>query len=557
MEEQKARFNFGEFLKKSWFYIGIFLLVSIAIIALMSDKDVQYSGEVTYDEPFYYITGNNLYIKVQGRDAVLLSSTMFMDPESRSNNDAMSAVFISEGGDYVYFYENIVLEDDGAIGDFCVYHDNRKKLIDEDTGIFFAIADDSDTVVYLKTLYNVEGGSGYENVRYDLYKYNFKDGRKLVEKGVEPSWFTISGDGRSIIYTKFYDAATDTSSLFINRDGNAVFVDDHMFFYGEYLPKGTFRVNWPYTNYDASKLVYGKRMKYGELADLYLYSGGTPALLGEDVLQVFCDESMDAALIIENYKNEVFVGDVARIDLNTLSKEMITTDAWGLGTTAIARMFGPGFVDLGLYMKDYNDVINVADVCMMTPEGEKILINATDVSNIQFAEDYSTMFGLDYYVPEEGGRLTKIVFGDAGAFEKYQYDEFVKEFYVSKSGKYTAYKQGDDLFYINPSNEKKYVDKLGVVTFGIMEGDEKIYFFKETSLGMGNVFVKDITKSSDLTLIAEGVHYAWDYGDGKMAFLTNFDFGASTGTMYITDCEGKYEVIAENMELPLYYNYIN
>ena len=250
-------------MKKYGFYIGIALIMTITLIVLFSDRDVSYSGDVKYDNPVYYITGNNLYIKERGRDEVLISSTMFKNSNDRSKEDALAAVLISPDSEYLYFYENILFNERGAAeGDFCVYYKGRKHLIAEDVGIYFAISDDYGTLAFVKPNYNVQDGSGYDNVRYDLYTYTIKGGDKLVERGVEPAWYNLSGDGNTVIYTKNYDAATDTSSLFMYQDRKSTFIDDHIFFYGDYVPKGTFRQNWPKVNYDGTKIIYGTRLEY-------------------------------------------------------------------------------------------------------------------------------------------------------------------------------------------------------------------------------------------------------------------------------------------------------
>jgi len=38
--------------------------------------------------------------------------------------------------------------------------------------------------------------------------------------------------------------------------------------------------------------------------------------------------------------------------------------------------------------------------------------------------------------------------------------------------------------------------------------------------------------------------------------MTSYDFAEKTGSLYITDGFGHYELIAEKVELPLFYNVI-
>ncbi len=556
MEETKTKFEFKAFMKKYGFYIGIALIMVITLIVLFSNREAYYSGDVNYDNPVYFITGNNLYIKDRGTDEILISSSMFQDPENRSKEDALASVLISKDGQYMYFFENIVIDEKGSfLGDFCVYYKGRKTLIEENTGIYFAVSDDSSTVAYIKPNFGVQGGSGYEDIRYDLYTFSIKNGKELVESAVEPAWYNISGDGESVFYTKFYDAATDSSSLFIYKDGISTFIDDHMFFYGDFVPKGTFRQNWPKTNFDGSKVVYGKRMKYGEMADMYLYSNGENTLLGEDVLQVFTDENLDKALMVHNYDHEVFSGDMTRINLVDLAWEEVASDVWGLATVSVALTADTEFLDMNLYFKYYDEVINVADLCLMTEDGEEILIRATDVTNIQSSEDFSLIYGLEYYVPEEGGAVTKIAFND-DKYIKTEFDGFVKEYTVSTTGQYVVYTVAENLFFVGPNNKKVYVDKYNIETFGVLEGDEQLYFFRESSLGRGNAFIRGLSANDQAKMVAEETHYCWDFGDGTLAFLSGYNFETSTGSMYITDGKDKYELIAENIELPLFFNYI-
>lgn len=556
MEETKTKFNFKVFMKKYGFYIGLALIMTIALVVLFSDRQTTYSGDVEYDHPVYYITGNNLYIKERGKDEVLVSSTMFQDAEGRKKEDALAAVLISKDGDYLYFFENIVIdEEDTMLGDFCVYYKGRKHLIEENIGIFFAVSEDNSKVAYIKPNYGVQGGSGYDKVRYDLYTYSIKDGKESVESGVEPVWYNISGDGKVVTYTKYYDAITDTSSLFIFKDGKSTFIDDHMFFYGDYVPKGTFVQNWPKINIDGTRLIYGKRMKYGEMAKIYLYYNETKTLIGEDVLQVFVDEKLDQALLINNYNSEEFTGDMTRINLATFEREEVATGVWGLSAVTVAQTVDTEYLNKNIYFKNYNDYLNVADLCLMTDNGEEVLLKSTNVSNIQFGQDYKTLYGLNYYVEEEGGELTKIIFNDEG-FDLYDFDEFVKRFTVSETGRYVTYLMDDNLFFIGDENKKVYIDKGGIETFGILKGDENLFFFREASLGSGNAYIRGLGNGDKIEMVAEATHYCWDFGDGSLAFLTDYDFGTSTGSMYITDGKGGYELIIENAELPLFFNFI-
>lgn len=557
MNEKTEKFDFKKFLSKSWFFIGIFVIVIVALIVLMSDRKTEYSGEVDYDMPFYYITGNNLYIKEQGRDEVLVSANMFMNPSSRRPEEALDAVLISPDGQYLYFFENVEIKNKiGMIGDFCVYYEGRKKLIEKDMGIYFAASADSSKIAFIKTLYGVEGGSGYQNVRHDLYTYSIKEGKKRIEKDVQPNWLNISGDGKSIIYTKFYDAATDTSSLFMNRDGETIFIDDNMFFYGNYVPLGTHKINWPLVNYDASKIIYGKRLKYGELADMYLYSEGKNTLLGERVHQIYTDDDFKSALIVDDFSYDEIVGVMSRINLDTMQKEKIVEDVWALGHVEVAKITNTEFINSNLYFKNYDDYLNVADLCIMTPEGEKIILNATDISNIYYSDDFKTIYGLNYYIEEEGGRVIKTKIDENDIVDVQKFDKMVRDIYSSDSGKYVTYMLDDDFFIIGDDNKKTHIGKLKIETLEFLNNEEILYFFAETGLSLGNVIIRELEVSQDNILVAENAQYVWKYGEDKLAFLTHFDFAKKTGTMYLTDLKGKYELMVENVELPLLYNYI-
>ncbi len=556
MEENTKKFNFGEFLKKSWFYIGIFLIVGVTLIVMMSDRDVKVSGDVEYEQPVYYITGNNLYVKERGRDEILISTTLFQDPESRTNQEALSAALISPDGEYLYFYENILIDDSDMFGDFCVFYNGRKKVIEEDTIIYFAVSDNYDKVAYLSLRKGVAGGTGYDDLQYDLYTYDMKKGAELVEASIMPAWYTISGDGSSVAYVRNYDAATDSYSLYINTNGEEKFIDDHMYFYGEYYPNGTFRANWPRLNYDASKLLYSRRMKFNEMVDMYLYSNGGTNLLGEDVLQVFSDDDLSVALLLHDYKNEEFVGTMSRINLDTLEIEKVADEVWGLASVNVAVTLEKELLELNLYYKNYNDIINVADLCMMTPEGEKVIINATEVTGPVISSDGKMIYGLNYWVEEDGGELVKVYLNPDNTFERLEYDEFVKEFIASESGDYVTYTIDEDLFMIGPDDKKTFIDRYDIETFGIINGDELMYFFRSSGLGNGNAFVRELGKSADVKMISEATHFVWDFHDGNIAFLTGYDFAEKTGSLYITDGFGSYELIAEQVELPLFYNII-
>ncbi|MBN1623505.1 MAG: hypothetical protein JXN10_03690 [Clostridia bacterium] len=556
MEENAKKFNFGEFLKKSWFYIVMVLIVGLALAVMLSDRDVKISGDVEYEQPVYYITGNNLYVKERGKDEILISTTLFQDLESRTNQDALSAALMSPDGEYLYFYENILIEDEVLTGDFCVFHNGRKKVIEEDTSIYFAVSDSYDKVAFLSLKKGVTGGTGYEDLQYDLYTFDVKKGRELVQTAVMPAWYTMSGDGNTVAYIKNYDAATDSYSLFTKSKGIEKFIDDHMYFYGDFVPNGTAKANWPRLNFDASRILYSTRMKFNEMTDMYLYSNGQSNLIGEDVLQVFCDAELTTALLLHDYQNEIFVGTMTRINLETLEKEKIADEVWGMASVNVAVTLEKELLDLNIYFKNYNDIINVADLCMMTPDGEKILINSTEVTGPVISKDGKMVYGLDYWVEEDGGQLVKIYLNPDNTFERLEYDEFVKEFIASASGNYVTYKIDEDLFMIGTDDKKVFVDRYDIESYGILTGDELLYFFRSSGLGNGNAFVREIGKSADVKMISEATHFVWDFYDGNIAFLTGYDFAEKTGALYITDGFGSYELIAEKVELPLFYNKI-
>lgn len=556
MEETVKKFSFVEFLKKSWFYIGIFLIVMITLIVMMANRDVSVKGDVYYDKPVYYISGNNLYVKERGRDEILISTTLFQDIEAKTNENALSAALISPDGDYLYFYENILIDGKNMTGDFCVFHDGRKKLIEEDTTIYFAVSDDYDKVLYLSMIKGVEGGAGYEDIRYDLYTFDFKKGKELIERSVMPAWYTISGDGESVAYIKNYDAATDTYSLFLNQGGNNTFIDDHMFFYGDYVPNGTYRVNWPRLNYDASRVLYSRRMKFNQMTSIYLYKDGQSHLLGDNVLQIFSDEDLSTCLILDNYKNETFTGDMSRINLDTFDKNLIAEGVWSLASVNVAMTLDNDLLNLNLYYKNYEDYINVADLCMMTPEGEKVVLNLTEVTQPLFSDDGTMLYGLDYWTEEDGGQMVKVYLNPDNTFERLEYDEFVDDFYIGTSGQYVTYVLDDELYYIGKDDKKVFVDRYQIETYGVITGDELMYYFRSSGMGNGNAFVRELGKSADNKMISENTFYVWDFYDGNIAFMTGYDFSTKMGSLYITDGMGSYELIADEVELPLFYNII-
>ncbi|HPJ21291.1 MAG TPA: hypothetical protein PLH18_02930, partial [Clostridia bacterium] len=396
----------------------------------------------------------------------------------------------------------------------------------------------------------------YEDIQYDLYTYDGKSGKTLVKAAVMPVWYTMSGDGKSVAYVRNYDAATDSYSLFVSTDGDEKFIDDHIFFYGDYFPNGTAKANWPRLNSDASRILYSRRMKFNEMTDMYLYSNGQTNLLAEDVLQVFSDDALTTALLLHDYQNEVFVGTMTRINLDNMEREKIADEVWGMAEVNVAVTLEKELLDLNLYYKNYNDVINVADLCMMTPEGEKVLINATEVTGPVISADGKMIYGLDYWVEEDGGQFVKIYVNPDNTFKRVEYDEFVKEFIASESGDYAAFKIDEDLFLVNKDDQKIFVDRYDIETYGILTGDELLYFFRSAGLGSGNAFVRELGKVDDVKMISEATHFIWDFYDGNIAFMTSYDFAEKTGSLYITDGFGHYELIAEKVELPLFYNVI-
>ncbi|MBN2853558.1 MAG: hypothetical protein JXQ23_12550 [Clostridia bacterium] len=551
-EKKENRFN--SFMKKNGFYIGVFLIFALVIIIMTSDKENPSKGVIDYSDAVFYQSGNQLYLQRDNKEAVLLSASLLQDYVLTQINYVIKPCKISKDGNYVYFFENVILDGNVYMGDLCRFTNNKKETIGVNVPLSYALSADYDKVVYA----TFTGTDDEGTYLYDLYLY--ENGKSsLIDSEIDKECITLSGDGKTIIYHKGFYADTQTTAMYVYKNGASKMVDNQVVYYYKQNANGTFKANWPLTNYDGSKIIYAGYMGPESLPSLNLYtpSDQKSTMLVKSFVQVFVDDDLNNAAINGETSPETMSGSYIRYDLNTLEKEIFATNIWGLCDMVVAKYVTDPFINLGFYLKSYDEVTNTADLYFKgTDQEETKVLSSINVDNIQFSLDYKSMYALAYYYAAEGGELHEISNITTSSYDLEKIDEMVMEYHFDDANTVLGFRKDVKLYLIDKSGTKKMIDNHDVSSFEITPDGNLLYFYKDGGLGTGELYMMEADTNKDYELVDKAVTFIYEFGDNYVAFVNGFDFGDAAGTLIVTDGKGNFQIIAEKVSTLLMKNYI-
>ncbi|MFO7636351.1 MAG: hypothetical protein R6W96_03485 [Clostridia bacterium] len=552
-EQEKNKRNFSgikKFMNKFGFYIGILVIIAIAVIVVSSDNRVVFKGSVKYESPVYYVHNNMLFLKEHGNEAILISRNLLKEWSISEANTVLVSVQITPDQTRMFFLENINFKQSTYFGDLYVYSDGKKELIGENAILEYVVSDDYDTVLYVSVSFTEEGKS------YDLYKYNKESGTEHIDSNVDFICFTLSGNGNVAVYHKDYSYVNNTTSMYVHQDGESILVADDAHLHGKHNPSGTFRNNWPIINRDGTRILYVARPEANEMLDAYIYESGSTRIIGQSITQIYADEPVQTVLMIENASIEKKSGDMVRMDLSTGNKETVAKNVWGLTDIYTARMMDSTFIQRNIYFKNYLDMVNAADIYYMMDGQEILLGSKVAVNKVQYSQNYMNFTTMEYYSEDSGGTIIHVSFQENGEYVKFTGNDDTKEVRVTNDGRHKAYVSGGTLFLLDEDNKKSMIEISDVFNYEFMEDGDKLVYFKRREL-TGDIKVQFLYGQKNNEVIAQDVTSAWDFREnGYIAFLAFYDFSTDAGTMVLTDARGNYEIIAEKVNAHLIHSFI-
>lgn len=546
--------KFGVFMKKNGFYLGIFFLMLMVVLVISSDNTKTTKGSIEYNEKAFYTEGNKLYIKERNKEPILLTANLMEEFSSTKKSPILLMCKTSEDQEIIYYFENVKVFEKLYIGDLMVYKNNKKRKVGHNVPLSYALSSDLEKVVFVEGVEDKDkGGFTYSLNRYVNRK------KTLIAENVDKDCFTISGDGNTIFYNKGFYVDTATTTMYMYKDDINTAIDNQVVYYYKLNANGTYKSNWPLTNYDGSKVIYATYAGENALPSLKMYtvSDNNSHLLSNSFEQVFVDEKLNKAVINGEVKGALQIGNFIKVDLNTMKSEIYAKDIWGLIYMDIAKYVDDSFFDINFYYKNFNPETTTADL-YFKGEGktEVNVLSSVYVDDVKFTNDNKSMYALGYYYKEEGGDLT--VFSDITktSYKSKQIDGQVSEYHFDNANSVLGYRKNVKLYVIDANGSKKMIDNHNVASFNITENGQLIYFFKESTIGKGELYAMEINSKKDYILIDKDTTFVYGFEDKYVAYITAFDFGTEAGTLILSDGMNSSEVIIEYASTLLNGNYI-
>ncbi len=543
------------FIKKNGFYLGIFLIFVIVIAVMSTDKDKTYNGDIAYDSQIYYANANQLYVQSDGKDPVLLTANLLEEYSMTTVNRVLLMCKTTEDEKKLFFFENVKLVGETFYGDLRVWEDNEIKTIEKDVLMSYALSSDYETIVYGK----VVDVSKDNLLTIDLYSEK-NDKATLIDSDVDGSCFTVSGDGKTIYYHKGFYYDTQTTSLYMARDGINSVISNQSVYYYKLNANGTYQSNWPMTNTNGSKVIYATYSGENAMPALNMYQldGQAKTLLADSFVQIYADKELNKARITGDIRGSSFMGSLIEIDLNSLAQEVIAKDIWAMLSLQVMEYVDEEFLALPFYFKNFNDLAGTVDLFFKgeNSDEEKVLPGVL-ITDVKISSDYKEIYGLAYYYVSEGGELTRISNITNTSYETTLIDERVMEYHFDDANEVLGYRKDVKLYLIDENGERKMIDNHEVTAFDITANGKLIFFYKEsTEIGKGDLYVMETDISKDYKLVDKDVTFVYDFAGKYIAYINAYVFSEEAGTLIVTDGHDNFEILAPKASTLLQKNII-
>lgn len=552
--EKTEESRFKRFIRKNGFYLGIFLIFVLVIAVMSSDKDGTYNGDISYDGQIYYSNGNQFYVQSDEKDPILLTANLLEEYNMTTVGRVLLMCKTTEDESKLFFFENVKLVGETLYGDLLVRENNKTTTIEKDVLMSYALSSDYETIVYGKVANINEDGS------FIIDLYSEKDGKAtLIDQDVDGSCFTVSGDGETIYYHKGFYYDTQTTSLYMSRDGINSIISNQAVYYYKLNANGTYKSNWPMTNTNGSKVLYATYAGENAMPALNMYQpeGQAKTLLADSFVQIYVDEELNIARITGDIRGTSFMGNLIEINLNSLAQEVISKNIWAMLSLQVMEYVDEELLTLPFYFKNFDDLAGTVDLYFKGEgqEEEKVLPSVL-ITDVVISNDYKEIYGLAYYYISEGGELTRISNITSTSYETTLIDEQVMEFHIDEENTVIGYRKDVKLYLIDENGERKMIDNHDVSAFDITANGELIYFYKESEVGKGDLYVMETDISKDYKLIDKDVTFVYDFAGKYVAYINAYVFSEEAGTLIVTDGHDSFEILANKASTLLQKNII-
>lgn len=582
--------KFKAFVKTNGFYLGLGILVIIAAIVLIFDRQYVLKGDIEYTKNVYVVGKNSISLCKYDSEPIMITSQLFVNYEDQELGlEAHNGILISNDEEKLLYVDNLhlVVNTDSTvsklIGTIWLYDGINNVKIAENASFYYVVSEDFTKIMYTTHELNEDES----DIVSDLHYQDITTATDvLIKENFDSGIYSLSGDGLTCIYLNDYldsliKNGEPTYTLYVYKDGETRQISKNIYDFDATAYTGTYTANYPLISYDGSKIIYGvvnyvylEAEEYTETSeeeevtvypifDIYLYENGNSRLIAKSVAQVLVSYDFKKVLYIDNvvdhlsqYEEIGFCGTYNSLDIDTFEKTLVMENVFGFTHRSAIGFVEDEYMEANYYFKDYNLNNNTASLYTIK-QGNEILLDLTasvgtdEELNLQFiyhADEYKDVYVFESYMTKTSSLLYKYTVKSSGSFDQHLCEEtgIISSMAVSNDGNNLVYIAEEKLVVINNDNYKKTIERSGVSSFGITEGGKYLYYYKETTIGAGALYYYDLEEGGECIKFLKGVNEIWNYKDNIVMFRMNTDYSTMTGDLYMTDFD-EFEYISQDV----------
>ncbi|MFA7672519.1 MAG: hypothetical protein WCY62_01525 [Clostridia bacterium] len=581
--------KFKTFIKTNAFYLGLGILVIIAAIVLIFDRQYILKGDIEYADNVYVVGNNSISLCKYNSEPIVITSQLFENYKDQELGlEAHNGILMSNDEKQLLYVDNLhlVVNTDSSvsklIGTLWLYDGTNNIKIAENASFYYVVSEDFTKIMYTTYKLNEEESDIISDLHYQDITASADT---LLQENFDSGIFTLSGDGLTCIYLHDYlesqvENGESTYTLYQHKNGETIKIGRNVYDFDASAYTGTYTSNYPLICYDGSRIIYGvvnyvymddqldveetdeKKTVY-PIFDIYLYENGENIIIAQSVAQILVSYDFDKVLYIDDvvghlskYEEIGYCGTYNSLDLDTLEKTFIMDNVFGFTQRSAIGFVEDEYLDAYYYFKEYNLNSNTASLYTVKNGNEILLdrnasVGADKELNLQFiyhADEYKDVYVFESYITKTSSLLYKYSVKSNGSFDQHLCEEtnIINSMAVSDDGNNLVYIAAEKLVVINNENYKKTIERSGVSSFGITEGGKYLYYYKETALGSGALYYYNLKEGGECVKFLKDVNVVWNYKDDMIMFRMNTDYTTMTGDLYLTDFD-EFEYISEDV----------
>lgn len=582
--------KFKAFIKKNAFYLGLALLVIIAAVVLIFDRQYILKGDIEYKNNVYVVGNNSIALCKYDSEPIVITSQLFENYKDQELGlEAHNGILMSDDEKQLLYVDNLhlVVNTDSTvsklIGTLWLYDGTNNIRIADNAGFYYVVSEDFTKIMY--TTYRLNEDES--DLIIDLHYQDITaSADALIQEDFDSGIFSLSGDGLTCVYLNNYTESTiengePTYTLYKYKNGETVQIGMNVYDFDASAYTGTYTSNYPLICHDGSRIIYGvvnyvymdnqvdveadedeKKTVY-PMFDMYLYENDENVLIAQSVAQMLVSYNFDKVLYIDDVVNHLsryeeigYCGTYNTLDLDTMEKTRIMDNVFGFTLRSAIGFADDGYIEANYYFKNYDLNSNTAHLYTIKNGNEILLdriasVGSDDELNLEYiyhADEYKDVYVFEAYMTKTSSLLYKYSVKSSGNFDQHLCEEtnIISSMAVSDDGRNLVYIAEEKLVVINNENYKKTIERSGVSSFGITEGGKYLYYYKETALGQGALYYYDLEEGGECVKFLKGVNVVWNYKDNMIMFRMNTDYTTMTGDVYLTDFD-QFEYISDDV----------